>query len=178
MQNSTFSLPENALTYINTVKDRCHDLIQYKIWNGIKSTDLKRWLNNFEDNLELYFAACILDALIYRSSDQTLSLASELFTRKLPSHLNKIGFNFNHHKSLVTLLRSTATKELRLVSVSNRTERPGKSSPVILRDYKRKLLFNDAWFIHPDEIKNEIAGGVNTFIFIDDFLGTGDQFNH
>lgn len=177
MSNDSFSLPENALTYINTVKDRCHDLIQYKIWNGIKSLDLKRWLNNFNGDLELYFAACILDALIYRSNDQTLSLASELFTKKLPNHLNMVGFSFNHYKCLVTLLKSSATNQLRLVSVSNRTERPGKSSPMILRDYKRKLSFKDTWFVHPDDVKKEVLAGVKTFIFIDDFLGTGSQFN-
>lgn len=178
MPDITFSLPENALTYINTVKDRCHDLIQFKIWEGIKSIDLKRWLNNFNNDIELYFAACILDALIYRSSDQTLSMATELFTKKLPSHLNKIGFNFKDYKNLVTLLRSPVTNELRLVSVATKNERPVKSSNVILRDYKRRLSFNDNWFIHPDEVKIEAnSNGVKTFIFIDDFLGTGNQFD-
>lgn len=178
MSNELFSLPENALTYINTVKDRCHDLIQYKIWYGVKSLDLKRWLNNFNGNLELYFASCILDALVYRSNDQTLSLASELFTKKLPAHLNKIGSKFDDYRSLVTLLRSPVTNELRLVSVANKNERPVKSSNVILRDYKRKLSFNDSWFIHPTEIQNEVSAGVKIFIFIDDFLGTGDQFHN
>lgn len=172
-----FTLPENSQTYVNTVKDRCQDLIQYKIWSGIKSLDLKRWFNNFNGDLEQYFAACILDALIYRSEDQLVALANELFTKKLYSSLESVGFQFEHYKSLIDLLKSSPTNQLRLVSVSTKNERPVKSSNMILRAYKRKLGLNENWFIHPNEVKIEKeSNGVNTFVFIDDFLGTGKQF--
>lgn len=177
MLSDNFSLPNNAHTYINTVRDRCHDLIQYKIWTGVKSIDLRRWLNNFSNDLESYFAACILDALIYRSNDQTLSLASELFTKKLPLYLNSVGFSFKDYRGLVDLLRSPLKNDLRLVSVALKNKWEIKSSNVILREYKRKLAFNENWFIHPDEVEREVSNGIQTFIFIDDFLGTGTQFS-
>ncbi len=172
-----FSLPKNAQTYINTVKDRCEDLIHHKIWGGIKILDLKRWFLNFDGELEQYFAACILDALIYRSDDQCTALANELFTKKLIKVLEGVGFKFESYKSLIELLKLNTTNELRLVSVSNKGERPDKSSSVILRSYRRKLGLNNNWFISPNEIDAAINMGITNFIFIDDFLGTGDQFN-
>ena len=78
-----FTLPQNAKTYVNNVKDRSFALITHNIWNGVKSIDLKRWFKNFEGDLEEYFAACILDALIFRSEDQLVAQARELFTKKI-----------------------------------------------------------------------------------------------
>ncbi|WP_296385406.1 hypothetical protein [Winogradskyella sp.] len=173
---SKFSLPPNADTYIYTVKDRCMDLIRHNIWNGIRQDELNRWFGNFNNDLEYYFAACILDALIYRSSDQVTSLGNELFTKKLPLCLNKCGHAFVNYRDLLDLLKSQPTNELRLVSVTLKNERPVKSSNVVLRDFRRKIGLNDNWFIHPAEVKTELKNGVNTFIFIDDFLGTGSQF--
>jgi hypothetical protein len=173
---SEFSLPPNAETYIVTVKDRCMDLIRLNIWNGIRQDDLNRWFGNFEGDLENYFAACILDALIFRSNDQVISLGNELFTKKLPACLNTMGHNFQNYKDLLDLLKSQTTNELRLVSVTLKNERPVKSSNLILREYRRKLGLNENWFIYPSEVLQEIRNGIKTFIFIDDFLGTGAQF--
>jgi hypothetical protein len=172
-----FSLPEDPTNYIYTVKDRCMDLISHDIWVGIKPINLNRWFNNFETELEKYFAACILDALIYRSDDQMTALANELFTKKLPLLLNSKSYNFTDYKELTDLLKSDVTNQMRLVSVSSNQERPVKSSNVILRDFRRKMYFNDSWFITPNEVEREKDNGIKTFIFIDDFLGTGNQFD-
>ncbi|PHR46278.1 MAG: hypothetical protein COA32_12050 [Fluviicola sp.] len=173
---SEFSLPPNAETYIVTVRDRCMDLIRLNIWNGIRQDDLNRWFGNFENKLENYFAACILDVLIFRSNDQVISLGNELFTKKLPSCLNQNGHDFSNYRDLLDLLKSQPTNELRLVSVTLKNERPVKSSNLILRDFRRKIGLNENWFIYPAEVPVEIKNGVKTFVFIDDFLGTGSQF--
>ena len=172
-----FSLPNFAQTYINTVKDRSYDLITYKIWNGMSNIDLKRWFNNFEGELEQYFAACILDALVFRSEAQLVSQASELFTKKICNALMATGYEFQTYSDLSNLLKGPANQNLRLVSVSNQSERPVKSSNLILRIYKRKLRFNENWFITPEEVELESSNGISTFIFIDDFMGTGKQFH-
>lgn len=172
-----FELPQNAQTYINTVKDRSFDLISHKIWNGIRAIDLKRWFKNFDGEVEEYFASCILDALIFRSEEQLVAQARELFTKKLCAVLSGIGFDFKNYNDLTNLLKGPLNNQLRLVSVENKYERPGKSSNVILRIYKRRLGFNENWFITPVEVEREISNGINTFIFIDDFLGTGKQFD-
>lgn len=171
-----FILPENAETYVNTVKDRCVDLISYKIWGGIKVIDLQRWFKNFEGEKEKYFAACVLDTLIYRSSEQVDAMALEIFTKKLPKILKSLGYGFDSYKCLLEKLRGGSIIDIRLVSVANKRERPTKSSTIILRGFRRNIGLNDNYFISPEEIRDEIRAGVKTFIFIDDFLGTGDQF--
>ena len=171
-----FTLPQNAKTYVNNVKDRSFALITHNIWNGVKSIDLKRWFKNFEGDLEEYFAACILDALIFRSEDQLVAQARELFTKKICLELVKVGFNLKDYNDLSKILKGNIDNRLRIVSVANKGERPVKSANLILRIYKRKLGFNDSWFITPDEVKKDKLNGVRTFIFIDDFLGTGSQF--
>ena len=42
--------------------------------------------------------------------------------------------------------------------------------------FKRKLCISERWIIKASEIENNYLNGVKVFIFIDDFLGTGDQF--
>ena len=60
-EESRFILPREGVTYYHNVRDRCLDLIKFGIWEGISATDLRTWLNNFDGDLELYFAACLLD---------------------------------------------------------------------------------------------------------------------
>lgn len=174
---SMFKIPTSGETFIHNVKDRCLDLITHNIWNGIKAVDIKKWFNNFQGDEEQYFAACILDSLIYRSSDQVTALANQLFTKNIINHLNQNEPVFNDYRSLVTLLQQGKTDPfIRLVTVANKRELPGKSSDAILRLLRRKLELNASWFITPDEIDLQVKNGIKLFIFIDDFLGTGDQF--
>lgn len=172
-----FELPDYADTYIHTVKDRCVDLINHKIWTGIKVMDLRRWFNNFDNEKERYFSACILDHLIFRSEDQVDALAVELFTKKLPNKIRTLGFEMIKHDSFLKLLRGDSNSKIRLVSVALKNERPVKSANLILRGYRRNLGLNDNFFIFPEEVEKEIGAGISTFIFVDDFLGTGDQFS-
>src|SRR5258708_22000014 len=62
-----FSLPDGGETYTRDIVQRCEDLIQAQIWQGLEVPELRAWLNTFDGPLEAYFASCLLDALIYRS---------------------------------------------------------------------------------------------------------------
>jgi len=44
------------------------------------------------------------------------------------------------------------------------------------REFKRHMQISESWIAWPDDIPKLIAEGVEMLIFIDDFLGTGDQF--
>src|SRR4051812_17473786 len=84
-----FVLPAHGSVYVDTIIDRCADLINAGIWNDLRPANLRRWLRNFQTDTERYFAACILDRLIYRSHDQTVSLALHLFQRVVPDLVRK-----------------------------------------------------------------------------------------
>lgn len=174
---SEFKVPRNVEIYISNVRDRCSDLIRHGIWTGLDNVDINSWLKNFKTIEERYFSACILDYLIYRSYDQTEALAYHLFTKSLLSLAIKIGLPIVGHKGLIDILRSSENPKIRIVAVISRKDRPSKSSEVILRMFRRGVLnFNDALFIKPDEVHKEVNNGIENFIFIDDFLGTGEQF--
>src|SRR5687767_9010619 len=69
--------------YNNSIRDRCRDLIEFKIWNGIDLDQLENWRRNFKTDEERYFSACVLDSLIYRSNEQTYSLMHQMLYKNL-----------------------------------------------------------------------------------------------
>src|SRR3989442_15480582 len=80
----TFTLPKDGQTYHTEIFDRCRELINFGIWGGLHLSRLRSWVTNFRTDEEKYFAACILDHLIYRSKDQTIGLIEQLFRRVIP----------------------------------------------------------------------------------------------
>lgn len=172
---SDFVLPMDGVTYIHTVKDRSSDLIKFGIWEGIEASDLRSWFKNFNGDLELYFAACLLDNFIFRSKKQTLSLEKELLIKHIPKVLKKYGCRFDDARDFILYLQKYQDF-IRLVEVVNKGDGPEKSSPVLLRHLRREFGVLSSAIIKPDSIKTELEQGIKCFIFIDDILATGDQF--
>jgi len=172
---SEFIVPRDGAIYFHTVKDRCLDLIKFGIWEGISATDLRSWFNNFDGELELYFAACLLDNFVFRSKKQTLSLEKELFIKHIPKVLKKFGYDFDDARGFLNFLKGYQDK-VRLVEVVHSEDGPAKSSPILLRHLRREFEVNNSAIIKPEQIKREKDAGITCFIFIDDILATGDQF--
>ncbi len=174
---SSFKLPNNSDVYTSKIIQRSYDLINTGIWTGIKKTTLDSWINNFKDELEQYFAACVLDCLIYRSNDQTMALARHLFQRSLTDAIRKITPQPVFFRDLLQTLQQDNKEKIRLVIVEplNATSQI-KSSSVLLRMIRRELAIKSEWIIGSSKINEEIKRGVKLFVFIDDFLGTGVQF--
>lgn len=170
-----FKVPQNYSYYINSIKERCLNLIRVGIWTGINQSSVNAWLNNFKTIEEKYFAACVLDSLIYRSEAQTISLIFQLLYRSLPNlaRLSRFntGINFNN---LIEALRSRDDPKIRIVTVTSYSLDPTKSTHIVVRLLKTKFRVNPSWIIDPHRIQYD--SDVEAFIFLDDFLGTGDQF--
>lgn len=172
------SLPKSWQTYYHGIMERSHRLIDHNIWQGLDKTTLNIWLKNFTNNEEKFFSACLLDSLIYRPEAQTLSLVYDLLFRVINnkfyfSHPNgKRGLNFPE-----CIQSSYNDPQVRLVAVGQPSVgSPGESSYEILRFMKRYFGVYEKWTIFPNQIEEAIDKGVNTLIFVDDFLGTGNQF--
>jgi len=179
MSKYDFKIPQDGHIYINAIFDRCENLIHNGIWNGIHVTKLRRWLSNFNTDEERYFAACVLDNLIYRSEDQTIAMMKQLLQRTLPD-LNRIDPMHlgpeSNFEQILKIRTFPIDPKIRLVTVLRRTDPHSKSSPAIARFMKRKLFVDENFIIKPWEIKEKMKEGIKVFLFIDDFLGTGDQF--
>jgi hypothetical protein len=174
-----FSLPSDALIYTDEVITRCMDFLYCGIWAGIHPSRLRKWLNNFNTDEEKYFAACVLDSLVYRSEQQTVSLLRQLLQRTLPdlTRLDPTPLGaMEDWQGILKIDPGAADPGVRLVAAVQRTDPPTKSAYVILRLLKRHLGINENWVISPWAVAESLRAGIQVFVFIDDFLGTGQQF--
>ena len=173
-----FCLPKHATSYTKAVITRCHDLISEGIWSGIDKIRFQGWLNNFKSEEEKYFSARLLDGLIYRSKDQTIAMLEQLLHRTLPDLQAEHPMPFGEISDWVEFLknRSTDNSPLRLVAVKGEYDSPGKSSSILMRHLMKEFGTHEGIMIEADQIENCIMSGIKTFVFIDDFMGTGKQF--
>lgn len=175
-----FKLPNDWIVYTESIKERCENLISHGLWQGIELTRLKRWMSNFKSDEEKYFCSCILDGLIYRSEDQTISLLNHLLQRTIVDITSE---------SIVPTFRPIASwyresmngfsgvdPGFRFVPVVKSKDAPTKSGYHVARLMRRKLSMESIMIINSSEIRNSRNLGAEVYIFIDDFLGTGEQF--
>lgn len=173
---SSFRLPQDAVTYTDSVVERCRALISYGIWSGIPAARLDAWIENFEGADGHYFAARVLDSLIYRSEDQTNELLKQLYQRILPDYARLMRMDPSIGSALSELQSGDGDPAIRLIAVEPPKAAPVKSGPTIGRQIKRFLRFKDQWFCNLQDASAQVAAG-KVIIFIDDFLGTGKQFS-
>jgi hypothetical protein len=175
-----FQLPKDGLTYSREIFQRCTALIACDIWKDLDPSRFRQWLNNFTTQEEKYFAACVLDGLIYRSKDQTASLIKQLFGRVLvdltrldPCPLGCV----NDWEQRLRRPPQEGDPGVRLVTAVRRTDPPTKSAHYVARLMKREHSVQERWIIKAWEIPAAVAKGVRVYVFVDDFLATGDQFS-
>ncbi|MFI4912884.1 MAG: hypothetical protein ACIAQZ_14570 [Sedimentisphaeraceae bacterium JB056] len=171
-----FILPNDSDIYVDNIVGRSKALINTGIWDGLEIVDLEIWLNNFKTKEEKYFSACVLDSLIYRSDKQMKSMMLQILERNLVDltriHPPQDNSNKNWYEAL---MNPDVDPKIRVVPVLIPGS-PTKSGAPIARMYKKDLLISENWIIEPGHINLAKDQGVNCFIFIDDFMGTGVQF--
>jgi len=168
----SFELPEDGRTYTEYIVARSKDLIAYNIWEGLQEIRLSKWLNNFRTDERRYFAARVLDTLIYRSDAQTKAMLTHLFQRTIPDIARHYSLPSELY-SAVDRLQAASDPNIRLVPVVPATRPPNPSGPLITRRISQHLHFRRKWTIRADQIRATTP----FVVFIDDFIGTGMQFS-
>ena len=168
-------LPKDGSIYTENIFDRCRDLVRYDIWAGIELRKLNLWISNFRSPEEQYFAARVLDSLIYRSNRQTIALMKQLFQRIIPDYAHQLRLHQSLQNIYYEMQQDSVDPSIRIVPIVPPYDSPTKSGPTIARMLRRELGFKDKWIIYPHEVVAN-ALKVNAFVFVDDFLGTGLQF--
>ncbi len=171
-----FRLPEDGTQYVRLIVSRCEEFARTKIWSGIDAIRLRRWLAHFTNPCEQYFAACVLDRLIYRSSEHTHSLIKQLFQRTVPNLCRSRRLGAQAIDDWAETLRSSTDPGIRVVPVIRDDDPPTKSGPLLARLLRRYLGLNERWMIWPWQVRRVRESGIGTFLFVDDFLGSGHQF--
>jgi hypothetical protein len=175
----SFTLPNDGEIFIEQVLERCKNLISSGIWEGLTQIRLDTWMRNFASATGRYFGACVLDSLIYRSEKQTISLMEQLFQRTLPDLLRRHPPPGGCSIPWGVSLRSPSFgpyPSVCIVPVIRWGDPPTKSGPALARLYRRHLHLTEQWMIWPWQIDAAKKVGFSQFLFIDDFLGTGEQF--
>lgn len=165
-------LPANAVLFVDSVKADSKQLIERGLWD-IRMPRLESWNKQFCGPEEQFFAACLLDQLIFRTSQQFEAGLRSLFR----SNLNGTIFLDVQDLHLSQLISGRNDPKLRLVPVICETDPPTKSGPLVLRRLQRILQIYQKWMCWPWQATEGIGkSGVETVIFVDDFLGSGHQF--
>lgn len=166
-------LPENAENFTETVLTTTNRLIELGFWE-VEHSRLESWWKQFWGVEEKFFAACLLDQIIFRSQSQFEAELRALFRSNLGGSI--FGSEYDGYLAEILSDRSQDPK-IRLVPVICESDPPTKSGPLVLRRLQRILRLNPNWMCWPWQTQKAAQEkGVNTIIFVDDFLGSGSQF--
>lgn len=156
------------------VKKKIRFMTNY-IWDGISTSDVDRFLTNFEgDNVIVGHA--LLDMLIYYSCEQEEFIVENLI-RLLNRDLwitGKIGLINQSTEKIQEQLKKLYC-DLCFVPVNDHG--PSDSAYSLSSTYKKSdMLPQGVTFINPADIPLMIALKKKGFVFYDDIIGTGNQF--
>lgn len=162
--------------YYGAIKERCSKLIDYRVWDGIDKNRLDAWLKNFDSDKDRFFAACILDHLVYRSEEQTISMLYDLLSRDLDNLFRLNGISLD--KSPLELLRDKYDchdPKFRIVSAVKPEDAASKSGYLMCNLIVHHLSVYDRWVITPGMIDREAESGIKIFVLLDDIICSGSQ---
>lgn len=161
-------------------KERSEKMIDYGIWRGVHSDDLGAWLKNFTSDEERFFAACILDWLVYRNDEHVVSMLYDLLTKHLHNQWRLDGNSlYNEEQNPLIMARNKwQDPGFRYVTAVTMKDKDTKSGYHIARYLNQKLGISTYWNIRCSEINEAYQNGIRTFLFADDIIGTGEQMNN
>ena len=173
---SELRLPITADEFIASCKTYAENCISLGIWKGIDRPTFEQWWLNFVTLEDQYLAASILDRFIYRSSEQFTELLRQPFkNEKVLMALFPKGYKDDRH--LINILQQNENPKILLVPVIKHLDPPTKSGPLVQRHITRSLKLNKRWAAWPFQIIDKVEEGeCEAIIFIDDIVGTGEQF--
>lgn len=162
---------EDQSDYVEQVVDRSRKLIQTGIWEGIEEDRLANWLGSLRNCGAELLGAYLLDNLAFRSRQQYASLLDTVFH---DLHLTVGGKS----QRLLDVLASAPTDpelvSVRVVPVIGQAQPPTKSGPYILRLAQRRYRMKSEWLAWAHSL--HAAKDLTHIFFVDDFCGTGEQF--
>lgn len=172
----SFKAPNGWNQYYNSVISKTRLLIKQGIWDGIEELNLNRWLKNFTTDESRYLSACMLDALTYRSEKMCHSMMRKILGETIPNYCRSIGIeNFETLSEWKDLIKG-GDQLVRFTPVSISDGRV-KSSSTVVRHF---ILANDIpqrCVQQTENLERAIRNGTKLIVFLDDFAGSGHQFN-
>ncbi len=167
------TLTDDETDYIDQVVDRSRQLIRSGIWDVVRESRLDHWLGSLRNFGADLLAAYLLDNLCFRSRDQYYALLDALFVG-LPIP----GTNRSEAKLIDVLKKGKFAYQnsgFRIAPVIGSLAPPTKSGPYVLRLAQRRYRLHSDWLAWPHLLNQ--CKTLTDLYFLDDFCGTGEQFD-
>jgi hypothetical protein len=150
-------------------------MIDMGIWSGIERHRFDNWCQQYESDEEKALLGLLLRQLVYRSKEQVKSLLHQAFDKTIPQELYRItGQEKVFEDMRLFKSHSDYPESILIVPVIRDFEPPTKSGPLVARLLKKMIGINDKMMKWPWNLGD--LENVETIIFVDDFVGTGEQF--
>lgn len=153
--------------FISDVLDKCETLKDVGFWFPLSNIRPKAWLENFEQE-DKYLAALLLEKFTYYNNQLTNSLLISSY-HSIGDGLPK-GPSAPPRDHLISSLNTAV-----FTPVTGEDPNPTDSGNLFCRKARQILNINEDKIVTPEQaVKHAASGG--TVVFIDDFIGSGDQF--
>lgn len=169
---ASMSLTEDESEYVDLVRDRAIRQIDSGVWEGISRDRLNGWMGSLKNIDADLLGAYLLDNLCYRSRGQYNAMLDALM-------LDLLMPGVGGGELLVDALKAKGAARphcgVRLAPVLGYLAPPTKSGPYILRLVQRRFQLHSDWLVWPHLLG--APGKITDLYFVDDFCGTGEQFD-
>lgn len=172
-----FKAPEWSESFYDDIVSKCEKYISNGYWDDIDTIRFRNWLTNFKSKEENYFAACILDSLVYRTKKMVNSSIDEIAVTRIPCFLRSIEVeNIDCTQTWLDRLRTGSNIPFRIIAIENVDGRTGKSGTILSRRVDERLHLA-RHLTRKLEQFDSLHQDVKAIVFVDNFAGTGEQFS-
>ena len=144
--------------------------VDMHLWPLLKEIDGRRWLTNFTDP-EQEYAIHLLNGFMYLSP----KLLDQLFTSALQSlsaSFYSVGTSFLAFQSLWRQFVDTVI----VTYVTGEIPNPSDSGYAFARRARQLFGIDESRIVTPDDAVRRLVQQAGPVIFVDDFVGSGNQF--
>jgi hypothetical protein len=168
--------PTNSNEFCASVLEISKNLIEMRYWDTIDNVTLKKWLSNFKDENEKYFAAKILLSLRYRNEKAIISMVKHLIQVLLPTKLEELNiYSLQSLEQWETILSKKSALDLPFCfSAIKKSQSLHDSGGELFRLMQKQKLVHSKLGMPIDQIDHNKYKHI---VIIDDFMGTGSQFS-
>ncbi|GJD75134.1 phosphoribosyltransferase-like protein [Methylobacterium goesingense] len=151
--------------------EKCESFVDFGLWPLVSEVDPHSWLSNFEPS-ELDHALALLDSFMFYPEHLTRQLFSAAF-QKLSSGLHIPGESFTATK----LKWNAFCQNLVVTYVTGEEPNPTDSGYKFARMTRQLLGIPEEEIFHPQDAIRELHSNPSKhLLFVDDFVGSGNQF--
>lgn len=154
------------------IREKCSDFASFQVWPLRSRMDPRAWLQNFEDG-DQELAHHLLNAFVFFSS----ALTAQLFLTALQNLSASHAWRGRNTGDIFAAWRSFIRK-LNVTHVTGETPKPTDSGNFFTRIARDRAGIPDDQIIEPGDAlrKRVLNGDDRPLIFVDDFMGSGEQF--